>query len=83
MMKADLRYTCVEADKVVKEQTSVIRTSCMDCLDRTNVVQAMFARTNLTKQLVDCGIFKETDRIDMFPEFESTFRNSIFILDMG
>jgi phosphatidylinositol 4-phosphatase len=48
----------------------------MDCLDRTNVVQSMFARTSLTKQLVDCGIFKETDRIDMFPDFERMYRNS-------
>jgi len=61
---------------MVKEQTSVIRTNCMDCLDRTNVVQSMFARHVITKQLVEVGIFKETDRVDMFPDFESMFRNS-------
>src|SRR5277367_5039958 len=61
---------------MVKEQTSVIRTNCMDCLDRTNVVQSTFARHVITKQLVEAGIFKETDRVDMFPDFESMFRNS-------
>ena len=50
----------------------------MDCLDRTNVVQSMFARHVLTKQLIEGGIFKESDRIDMFPEFERMFRNSEF-----
>jgi len=67
----------VEGDNLVKEQTSVIRTNCMDCLDRTNVVQSAFARQVITKQLVDAGIFKESDRVDMFPDFERIFRNSI------
>jgi len=48
----------------------------MDCLDRTNVVQSTLARYVVTKQLIDCGIFKDSDRVDMFPEFESVFRNS-------
>ena len=73
---ADIRYTVVDGDKLEKEQTGVIRTSCMDCLDRTNVVQTTFARYVITKQLIECGIFKETDRVDMFPDFENMFRNS-------
>jgi hypothetical protein len=48
----------------------------MDCLDRTNVVQSALARVVITKQLIDCGIFKATDRVDMFPDFERMFRNS-------
>jgi len=71
----NIRYTVVEGDKLVKEQTGVIRTSCMDCLDRTNVVQTTFARYVITKQLIESGIFKETDRVDMFPDFENMFRN--------
>jgi hypothetical protein len=74
--KTDFRYTVVEGDKLLKEQTSVIRTNCMDCLDRTNVVQSTLARTVITRQLIDCGIFKDTDRVDMFPDFERMFRNS-------
>ena len=72
----DGRYTVVDGDKLLKEQTSVIRTNCMDCLDRTNVVQSALARTVITRQLIDCGIFKETDHVDMFPDFEHMFRNS-------
>ena len=67
----------VEGEILVKEQTSVIRTNCMDCLDRTNVVQSTFARHVITRQLIDCGVFKETDRVDMFPDFERMFRNSM------
>jgi hypothetical protein len=70
----------VEEDQLVKEQKSVIRTNCMDCLDRTNVVQSALARIVITKQLVDCGIFNETDRVDMFPDFERMFRNSTLFL---
>ncbi|KAH9872154.1 hypothetical protein IAQ61_004989 [Plenodomus lingam] len=38
-------------DEVVREQTGVLRTNCMDCLDRTNVVQSACARTALEAQL--------------------------------
>jgi phosphatidylinositol 4-phosphatase len=67
----------VEGDGLVKEQTSVVRTNCMDCLDRTNVVQSMLARHMITRQLIDCGVFKQSDRVDMFPDFEKMFRNSM------
>ena len=30
--------------RVLKEQNGVMRTNCMDCLDRTNVVQGVFSR---------------------------------------
>jgi SacI homology domain len=34
-------------------QTGVIRTNCMDCLDRTNVIQTIFGRCVLFQQLAD------------------------------
>ena len=34
-------------------QDGVVRTNCMDCLDRTNVVQSMFGRYVLYKQLYE------------------------------
>ncbi|KAK8245091.1 SacI homology domain-containing protein [Phyllosticta capitalensis] len=44
----------VEADgQIVARQSGVLRTNCMDCLDRTNVVQSAFAREALEKQLED------------------------------
>lgn len=57
-------------------QTSVVRTNCMDCLDRTNVVQSLLARWTLDRIFVDLGLmqrgatFKDED-----PAFEFMFRN--------
>ncbi|CAI4215381.1 unnamed protein product [Parascedosporium putredinis] len=45
-----------EADgKVVAKQKGVMRTNCMDCLDRTNVCQSMFAKYMLESQLREEG----------------------------
>lgn len=57
-------------------QRSVMRTNCMDCLDRTNVVQSNFARYMLDRVFYDLGLqprgaqFKTED-----PAFEFLFRN--------
>jgi len=46
----------VEADgKIVRKQGGVTRTNCMDCLDRTNVCQSMFAKYMLEAQLHEEG----------------------------
>ena len=36
---------------VVSVQQGVFRSNCIDCLDRTNVVQSMLARRSLVAQL--------------------------------
>lgn len=47
----------VEVDgKFSKQQSGVLRTNCMDCLDRTNVVQSACAQRALEKQLNQEGI---------------------------
>lgn len=33
----------VQTGEIIKEQTGIIRTNCLDCLDRTNVIQTRFA----------------------------------------
>ncbi len=38
-------------DAVVTVQQGVFRTNCIDCLDRTNVVQGMLAKKSLLDQL--------------------------------
>jgi hypothetical protein len=43
--------TVVSDQTVKKKQTGVIRTNCMDCLDRTNVVQSAIAQYMLQKNL--------------------------------
>ncbi|KAJ3212994.1 hypothetical protein HDU82_000003 [Entophlyctis luteolus] len=52
-------------------QTSVVRTNCMDCLDRTNVVQSVLAHRVLPLQLQEfCGGVGVLDT-----EFEVAFKN--------
>lgn len=36
---------------LASQQSGVFRTNCIDCLDRTNVVQSMLARRSLTSVL--------------------------------
>lgn len=56
-------------------QNNVVRTNCMDCLDRTNVVQSMLGRWTVTRQLVDAGILRPGESASDDPEFENMFRN--------
>ncbi len=42
--------------KLLRKQVGVVRTNCMDCLDRTNVAQSACASRMLEKQLNDEGI---------------------------
>lgn len=37
----------------MKNQKGVFRTNCMDCLDRTNVVQSVYARNAILHQLYE------------------------------
>lgn len=64
-----------EALDVRLQQTAVVRTNCMDCLDRTNVVQSMLGRWALTKQLQDAGILSQTDQVSDDAAFEHLYRN--------
>lgn len=56
-------------------QRSVCRTNCMDCLDRTNVVQSLLARTALDRQLTDAGILNRGESSADDASFAATFRN--------
>ncbi|KAJ2551202.1 Phosphoinositide phosphatase sac1 [Coemansia sp. RSA 1933] len=56
-------------------QTGVMRTNCMDCLDRTNVVQSELARAILTRQLRGAGVFSDTDAIAIFPALQAMLNN--------
>jgi hypothetical protein len=44
-------WTEISNNQVSHKQSGVLRTNCMDCLDRTNVVQSACARTALEAQL--------------------------------
>lgn len=56
-------------------QTGVVRTNCVDNLDRTNVVQAMFAQYVLNKQLQKLGILNGGETISNHEGFLYIFKN--------
>jgi hypothetical protein len=47
--------------KLITRQTGIIRVNCMDCLDRTNVVQTVLSRTVLTQQFLSASILPRGD----------------------
>lgn len=63
----------------LKLQKSIVRTNCMDCLDRTNVVQSILAKRALMLQLQEMGIVREDQHIEHFYDFELLFRQGFFL----
>lgn len=61
--------------QVLTKQTGVVRTNCMDCLDRTNVAQAALARWVLNRQLRKVGILSVKEGVEDHEEFMIMFRN--------
>ncbi|KAI5297648.1 hypothetical protein KEM55_004434, partial [Ascosphaera atra] len=47
----DFGFTVMQGDHLKQRQTGVVRTNCMDCLDRTGVAQCAIAQYSLEKQL--------------------------------
>ncbi|KAJ2240548.1 Phosphoinositide phosphatase sac1 [Coemansia sp. RSA 455] len=64
-----------QAGEPLQLQVGVIRSNCMDCLDRTNVFQSELARVVLVKQLRDVGVFTDTDAIANFTSMRSMLNN--------
>jgi hypothetical protein len=60
---------------VRRKQTAVVRTNCMDCLDRTNVVQSMLGRWTLTRMLIDLNVIRAGESAQDDQAFEHLFRN--------
>ena len=75
---APLRYfhQTPEHPDTPRLQMGVVRTNCMDNLDRTNVAQAAFAKWTLNRQLRDLGIFGRNESVDDHPGLLSDLRNS-------
>ncbi|KAF9181510.1 hypothetical protein BGZ50_005482 [Haplosporangium sp. Z 11] len=68
-------YNADGLQKVYQRQTSVVRTNCMDCLDRTNVVQSVISRWVLNRQLQELGILAAGEQFESSEQFEYLFRN--------
>lgn len=63
---------------VIKTQRGVYRTNCIDCLDRTNVLQSVFARLFLHQILFELKLdSKPTSNpfLAFKPVFENSFKN--------
>ncbi|KAA8517397.1 hypothetical protein F0562_017690 [Nyssa sinensis] len=60
--------------KILEEQKGVIRSNCIDCLDRTNVSQNFLARISLNSQMQRIGLLSSTECISMFTEDYETFK---------
>ncbi|KAF2291694.1 hypothetical protein GH714_028211 [Hevea brasiliensis] len=63
-----------EKDEKIKEQIGVVRTNCIDCLDRTNVTQSMIGRRMLEIQLRRIGVFGAEETISSHPNFDESFK---------
>ncbi|KAM9331874.1 synaptojanin-1 isoform 2-T4 [Pholidichthys leucotaenia] len=56
---------------ITRTQGGTTRTNCLDCLDRTNSVQAFFALEMLPKQLEEMGL---TEKPQLVARFQEVFR---------
>ncbi|XP_076039920.1 phosphatidylinositol-3-phosphatase SAC1 [Oratosquilla oratoria] len=70
-----LGYFLFRDGVVMQEQDGVFRTNCIDCLDRTNVVQSMLAKRQLQVALMKMGILHDNQNLDDQYAFVSMFRN--------
>ncbi|KAG7243814.1 hypothetical protein INR49_007498 [Caranx melampygus] len=61
--------------KTLAQQRGVFRSNCMDCLDRTNVIQSLLARRSLQSQLQRMGVLNVGQRIEEQAEFEKIYKN--------
>uniref|UniRef100_A0A8C3LQ98 Phosphatidylinositol-3-phosphatase SAC1 n=1 Tax=Chrysolophus pictus TaxID=9089 RepID=A0A8C3LQ98_CHRPC len=50
--------------------------NCMDCLDRTNVIQSLLARRSLQAQLQRLGVLHVGQRIEEQADFEKIYKNA-------
>ncbi|CAK9323369.1 unnamed protein product [Citrullus colocynthis] len=59
---------------ILQEQKGIIRSNCIDCLDRTNVTQCFLAQKSLTKQLQRIELLTSAECITKFNEDYTKFR---------
>lgn len=69
----------LEGQQTKVKQSGVVRSNCMDCLDRTNVSQSALGKWAATEQLRSVGVLNEKEKIEDFPEFMDMFRAGALI----
>ncbi|XP_042279831.1 phosphatidylinositol-3-phosphatase SAC1-B [Thunnus albacares] len=76
-MQDEFGYFLVDADgKVLSNQEGTFRSNCMDCLDRTNVIQSLLARCSLQSQLRKMGVLHMSQQIEEQADFEKMYKNA-------
>lgn len=56
-------------------QEGVFRTNCIDCLDRTNVVQSMLAHRSLETTLQKLGVLRHEQKLEDHSVFERLYKS--------
>uniref|UniRef100_A0A6J0TTL3 phosphoinositide 5-phosphatase n=1 Tax=Pogona vitticeps TaxID=103695 RepID=A0A6J0TTL3_9SAUR len=64
----DCGFFFFDGKEVQRTQSGTIRTNCLDCLDRTNSVQAFVGLEMLTKQLEVLGLAEKPQLVTRFQE---------------
>nr|DBA24735.1 TPA: hypothetical protein GDO54_012354 [Pyxicephalus adspersus] len=73
----DFGYFLVDSEgKVLLQQEGIFRSNCMDCLDRTNVIQSLLAHCSLQAQLQRLGVLHIGQRIEEQAQFEKIYKNA-------
>uniref|UniRef100_A0A667ZYQ4 SAC1 like phosphatidylinositide phosphatase b n=1 Tax=Myripristis murdjan TaxID=586833 RepID=A0A667ZYQ4_9TELE len=76
-MQDEFGYFLVDVDgKVLLQQEGTFRSNCMDCLDRTNVIQSLLARRSLQSQLQRMGVLHMGQQIEDQADFEKIYKNA-------
>uniref|UniRef100_A0A3P8VS02 SAC1 like phosphatidylinositide phosphatase b n=2 Tax=Cynoglossus semilaevis TaxID=244447 RepID=A0A3P8VS02_CYNSE len=76
-MQDDFGYFLVDADgNILSNQEGTFRSNCMDCLDRTNVIQSLLARRSLQSQLQRMGVLHMGQRIEEQLDFEKMYKSA-------
>lgn len=79
MKDMDCFWKCMSSsgsETVYSRQSGAFRVSCLDCLDRTNVVQSAFARHVLGVQLERLGVRVVREKDERDEAFEFAFNDS-------
>ncbi|XP_041798661.1 phosphatidylinositol-3-phosphatase SAC1-B [Chelmon rostratus] len=76
-LQDEFGYFLVDADgKELLNQEGTFRSNCMDCLDRTNVIQSLLARRSLQSQLRRMGVLPMGQQIEEQADFEKIYKNA-------
>jgi hypothetical protein len=72
----EMGYSWSLQGDLVRKQVGVFRTNCIDCLDRTNVVQSAIARNVLNQMLMQVGIVLDPTTCNVEAVFNDIWANN-------